>query len=160
VINWGSNSDEAVVIAGWKVKNDSLTKGKLGDVNSIILSTAGIDNSNNFGNNKSDDKWMLGIGSNFGVTTNGEIYATAGKIGGLNIGTNTLSNLYNTANAANTTANKAVPKISDTNNFSWNFDAQRGLYMYNGLAANNHEVFKIFKETENGPYIAWLKGHV
>jgi hypothetical protein len=34
--------------------------------------------------------WLLGIGSKFGVTNNGEIYATAGKIGGWALGSDSL----------------------------------------------------------------------
>jgi hypothetical protein len=44
---------------------------------------AGI-SGNHFGAGESKT-WLLGIGDKFGVTTNGEIYATAGKIGTMTI---------------------------------------------------------------------------
>lgn len=81
-------SQPTVYIAGWKVNGDSLTKGNIGNNNSICLSSNGIANINLqtgnpcFGNSNLGDRWMLGIGSNFGVTTDGAIYASKGKIGG------------------------------------------------------------------------------
>ena len=42
--------------------------------------------------------WKIAAGNNFGVTRNGALYASAGKIGGLSIGTNELKYTNNTNN--------------------------------------------------------------
>lgn len=70
-------------IAGWKIDSNSLTKGTFG-TNGIHLYSQEHYAKEAFG--EEDKNWMLGIGSNFGVTNDGVLYAKAGKIGDTEIG--------------------------------------------------------------------------
>lgn len=79
----GYYSQPTLTMAGWNVNYDSITKGNFGVNGSIHLSSFGIQNiGQKFGNLNTSDYWMLGIGSNFGITQTGAIYATAANISG------------------------------------------------------------------------------
>jgi hypothetical protein len=86
------NRDGTGEIAGWSIGPEHLRIGTLGDNKSFHMY------SNDYGvagtvaghqvagtTSPSNPGWKLGIGSGFGVTADGGIYATHGKIGGLTI---------------------------------------------------------------------------
>lgn len=58
-----------------------------------------------------------------------------------------------------TVANSKMNPIVDTNNFSWKFDQDDGMYMYTGSKKTDNEVFKIYKDDETGIYQLWMKGN-
>ena len=74
-------------IAGWNIGTDSLTKGTLGSTSDypFHMYTDFPDGKTTIANHAADD-WRLIIGNNFGVTKEGGIYATKGKIGNMLIG--------------------------------------------------------------------------
>ena len=78
-----------VYISGWTVNETSITKGTLGVYNSFHMGTEDLtteESKVSIGGSDAKSDWRLGIGSNFGVTKDGEVYATAGKIGEIEIG--------------------------------------------------------------------------
>jgi hypothetical protein len=81
-----------VYIAGWKVTNNSITIGNLGEENSFHMYSSGSGTKTGPFGQKSKN-WALGIGDKFGVTKNGELYCTGGKIGSMTI--DAISNLPN-----------------------------------------------------------------
>ena len=79
---------EEVNLAGWKADSNTLHQGSFGAVGGMYLSSTGyfpLINASYFGNPDTNAKWLIGAGSNFGVTTDGELYATAGRIGSMEI---------------------------------------------------------------------------
>ena len=86
-----------VHLAGWEVTKSGLTKGNLGAEDSIILSTVGITTTDASANTlyfgeKENKTWSVGIGKHFGVTKEGGLYCTGGKIAGWNINSGSLIN--------------------------------------------------------------------
>lgn len=70
-------------IAGYDIDENSIHKGNIGTVNSVWMSigkTATISNLDS-----SQKTWAFTANNTFGVTTSGELYAIAGKIGNLGI---------------------------------------------------------------------------
>lgn len=112
------NKDETyshyVSLAGWSVTPTSITKETLGSTNGFHMYSSGYTTTDASSNNKyfgqSDDKtWMLGVGSGFGVTSDGEVYATAGQIGNINIGTtNIASESYASTQATTAVSNLEI----------------------------------------------------
>jgi hypothetical protein len=81
-----NGKDPVVDIAGWEVNKDSISRGSIGDKKSYILHRTGLQaNKPLFGNPHPDELWSLAIGEHFGVTAGGALYATAGKIGNVDI---------------------------------------------------------------------------
>ena len=136
------NADNAIIhgqifanegyIAGWHISqiksnnnySGSLTYGDLGGTTGFHMygnnygvtgTIAGKTVSNT--TSSTNPGWKLGIGSNFGVTSDGAIYATAGKIGNM---------------------------IIDTNGeYSWRFSPTDGMYMWKGTQADDNLVLKV-----------------
>lgn len=52
-----------------------------------------------------------------------------------------------------------APSVN-TNDFSWKFSPNDGLYMYNGQQDEDNEVFKIYKPNSSNGYTAWIKGEI
>ena len=78
-------------IGGWTINPNSLTKGEFSKDNSIHLypdgyTTNDASESNKYFGQTDNKTWMLTVGSNFGVTKDGVMYAKAGKIGDMAIG--------------------------------------------------------------------------
>jgi hypothetical protein len=75
-------------IAGWDITRSdterSIKTGTFGSANSFHMYSTPKSDTNKFGSSGSKN-WMLGIGSGFGVTSDGGVYATHGKIGNLTI---------------------------------------------------------------------------
>lgn len=77
-----------VNLAGWKADSNTLHQGSFGTDGGMYLSSTGYFppiNASYFGNPDTNAKWLIGAGRNFGVTTDGELYATAGRIGNMEI---------------------------------------------------------------------------
>ena len=77
-----------VYLAGWGVSPNALYKGAFGEENSLYLSARGYEPQRPgvyFGNHDVNAKWAIAAGKNFGVTTEGELYALAGRIGNMEI---------------------------------------------------------------------------
>jgi hypothetical protein len=74
-----------VQIAGWKVTKDSITIGEFG-VNGFHMYPNGHKtddaSSKTYFGQSTDETWALGIGKNFGVTKEGELYCYSGEIAG------------------------------------------------------------------------------
>ena len=89
----GDVTGGAVSIAGWTVTNNQLSYTpdgkKIGETGSFGVYPQGISKdslSADFkGKFDDNDKWVMTAGSTFGVTADGEVYATAGKIGNMTI---------------------------------------------------------------------------
>lgn len=107
IINIKSNK---VRIAGFGVDANSLYRIKssgemypLGDQNSVFLSNEGKETSASIGGSTGNNKWLLAISDDFGVTDGGTLYAknanidgtiqsSKGRIGGWDIGADHLQN--------------------------------------------------------------------
>jgi hypothetical protein len=74
------------MLAGWAADATSLISQNydFGVSNSFHMYTGNYPNSINFGSSNKQS-WSLGIGEHFGVTTEGAVYASAGRIGGIDI---------------------------------------------------------------------------
>lgn len=97
-----SAGDNVVNIAGWEVDENSIRAGTLGSSGSMWLCRNGTSTSKSIGGSSSQSGWCIGVGSNFGVTKSGAMYAsgakisgdikaTSGEIGGWTIGQSSLS---------------------------------------------------------------------
>ena len=76
-------SNNIAEIGGWTIGSTSLVNGTLGQDNSVYLSTANQSTGTNFaGAGSALTTWRLGIGSRFGVTSNGTLYASNAVISG------------------------------------------------------------------------------
>ena len=69
-------------IAGWKIGHNSFTYGSLGQPNSMWLLSSGSTTTASFGSSGNRTGWVIGAGSNFGVTREGKVYATSIHISG------------------------------------------------------------------------------
>lgn len=70
------------LIGGFTLDKNSITNGNLGDQNSVIVSI-GTESTTTIGNSGNISNWAFAAGENFGVTTNGELHATAADITGI-----------------------------------------------------------------------------
>ena len=123
-------------IANWTIGADALYTGN-DDEPTLYLGTTG--KTATIGNTERSDL-VFKAGSNFGVTSEGAIYATKGKIGSLTIGD--INNLPDEIETAQETANKAIPNDVQ-GSYSWSFDAVNGIKMWNGKPSDKNLVFKI-----------------
>lgn len=78
--------------SGWNIASGQITSGSLGantgfHMYSTGYTTSDASSSKKYFGQTSNKTWKLGIGSNFGVDSNGSIYAKSGQIGEWNIGT-------------------------------------------------------------------------
>ena len=78
-------------IGGWTLADTSLTSGTWGEDDSVML-CIGTKGSKSIGGSGSIPGWVISAGSTFGVTKDGKLYSTSGKIGGFSIGATELSN--------------------------------------------------------------------
>ena len=83
-----------VSIAGWTVDNNSIRIGTLGNSGSMWLCRGGTSTSATIGGSDSISGWSLAIGSTFGVTSAGALYASSLKANGGTIAGWTISNQY------------------------------------------------------------------
>lgn len=68
-------------ISGFNIKENSISKGYLGDYNSVYLST-GSNESISIGGSDTINGWAITAGNNFGVTNTGNLFARNAKISG------------------------------------------------------------------------------
>lgn len=71
-------------IGGFTLSTNSIQNGTFGQDGSVMMSL-GSNNSASIGDSGNINGWTFIAGSKFGVTKNGAMYATSGKIGGFNI---------------------------------------------------------------------------
>lgn len=71
-------------IGGFTLSTDSIQNGTFGQDGSVMM-CLGSNNSASIGGSGNINGWTFTAGSKFGVTKNGAMYATSGKIGGFNI---------------------------------------------------------------------------
>lgn len=106
VTNEGVLTATAGTIAGWRIESSYLASGTATGpaANTLLLSPNGTSTPYSIaGQNKAG--WMITAGNTFGVNKDGGIYATAGKIGGFDIGT---SSIKNTKTSYSETTNNGV----------------------------------------------------
>lgn len=105
-------------IAGWSFNGTSLYKNNAApgaSANAMVIST-GTSSDYSIAGSSGINTWMLSAGTNFGVTTNGTLYATGANITGvLNITDPEASNIYTIS-----AANEQIKNTQDT------VDALRG----------------------------------
>lgn len=80
----GTIMSQSGSIGGFKIDNNSLVNGNWGVDNSVMICT-GTSGSKAIGGSDTINGWCFSAGSKFGVTKNGNVYATGGKIGGFTI---------------------------------------------------------------------------
>jgi hypothetical protein len=90
VTNKGEMHASAGKIAGWTISSNKISKGTLGSDSSFYIYSSDFGQGAYFGAGSSKS-WALGIGSHFGVTNTGEVYATAGQIAGWTFDSNKIS---------------------------------------------------------------------
>lgn len=73
-------------IGGWTINSDHLSYGTWGTSGGAMIKPAGTSGAKSVGNSGSISGWVLTLGATFGVTREGKMYATSGKIGGFTIG--------------------------------------------------------------------------
>ena len=76
---------------GWTIASQQISSGQIGSNQSMFLSTKDLTGTVADTNISS---WRLTVGSHFGVTKNGDMYANSGSIGGWNIGNYMLSSSH------------------------------------------------------------------
>lgn len=76
----GSMYAKSGKIADWIINDDYLGKGNVGDAGSLLLSASGIKEKAFEANEEKN--WVISIGQNFGITTEGVLYCTAAVITG------------------------------------------------------------------------------
>ena len=93
VTNAGVLTATAGTIAGWRIESSYLASGTATSpaANVLLLSPAGTSSSYTVAG-QAKTGWMITAGTSFGVNKDGGIYATAGKIGGFDIGTSSIKN--------------------------------------------------------------------
>lgn len=69
---------------GWMIDSGSITTGNLGENNSFHMYSSNYPTAQKFGSSEGK-QWALGVGTNFGVTVNGETYLAQGYVGKLKI---------------------------------------------------------------------------
>ena len=106
VTNTGVLTATAGTIAGWRIESSYLASGTATGptTNTLLLSPGGTSNSYTIAN-QAKTGWMITAGTTFGVNKDGGVYATAGKIGGFDIGT---SSIKNTKTSYSETTNNGV----------------------------------------------------
>lgn len=82
-------------IGGFTLSTNSIQNGTFGQDGSVMMSL-GSNNSASIGDSGNINGWTFTAGSKFGVTKNGAMYATSGKIGGFNIDSTYLQSSDNT----------------------------------------------------------------
>lgn len=82
-------------IGGFTLSTDSIQNGTFGQDGSVMM-CLGSNNSASIGGSGNINGWTFTAGSKFGVTKNGAMYATSGKIGGFNIDSTYLQSSDNT----------------------------------------------------------------
>ena len=92
----------------------------------------------------------------FAVTTRGELYATKGQIGGMQISSikSEIDTANSTANDAKDAVNSKMPYSISTGNYTWNFDSDNGIIMKSGT----EEVFRVGQK--DGVSGLWMKGGI
>lgn len=80
----GTIMSQSGSIGGFKINNNSLVNGGWGTDNSVMI-CIGTSDSKVIGGSDAINGWCFSAGSKFGVTKNGNVYATGGKIGGFTI---------------------------------------------------------------------------
>lgn len=85
----GTIVSKSGTIGGFKIDNNSLTNGGWGIDNSVMMCT-GTDDSKAIGGSDAINGWCFTAGSKFGVTKNGNMYSSRGKIGQFIISDNAL----------------------------------------------------------------------
>ena len=78
-------------IGGFTLSTNSIQNGTFGQDGSVMMSL-GSNNSASIGDSGNINGWTFTAGSKFGVTKNGAMYATSGKIGGFTLSTNSIQN--------------------------------------------------------------------
>lgn len=82
-------------IGGFTLSTNSIQNGTFGQDGSVMM-CLGSNNSVSIGGSGNINGWTFTAGSKFGVTKNGAMYATSGKIGGFNIDSTYLQSSDNT----------------------------------------------------------------
>ena len=82
-------------IGGFTLSTNSIQNGTFGQDGSVMMSL-GSNNSASIGGSSNINGWTFTAGSKFGVTKNGAMYATFGKIGGFSIDSTYLQSSDNT----------------------------------------------------------------
>lgn len=82
-------------IGGFTLSTDSIQNGTFGQDGSVMM-CLGSNNSASIGGSGNINGWTFTAGSKFGVTKNGAMYATFGKIGGFSIDSTYLQSSDNT----------------------------------------------------------------
>ena len=111
--------------SGWTIASQQLSNGTLGADNSFYLGTKNLGSNTSIAGRKGSD-WRLTVGSCFGVTNTGAIYATSGGIGGWTINGNYLyTGTWGTSNSAMLcTGSSAAKSIGGSGSISgWVFTA-------------------------------------
>lgn len=75
---WGLSADE---IGGFNITNNSINSGTYGSDNSVYISTANMSAKSIGGSASTVNTWRFTIGSKFGVTSDGSVYASALTMG-------------------------------------------------------------------------------
>ena len=78
----GTIYSSAGQIGGWTISNNSLSNGTIGQDNSVFLTPSGVQNSVSIGGSSNITNWGITLGSKFGVTRTGDLYANNATISG------------------------------------------------------------------------------
>lgn len=146
--------------SGWTIASQQLSSGTIGSDSSMFLGTKNLGSSTSIAGRAGSD-WRLTVGSHFGVTNTGAIYANTGTIGGWTIGTSVLSNgTYGSDSSLFlSTANMASKAIAGTTLSTWRFTvgSHFGVTNTGALYANSVNIAGTFDATsikaKDGYYI-------
>ena len=159
-VSWdGSLYSTAGEIGGWKISPNSLSYGILGQSESVFLQPGGTSDATIAGQTQKD--WVITAGSTFGVTKDGRMYSTSGKIGSWDVRETFLASGLNESDwtadtwlfSTDQTAERSVVFISDgTLSFTDQYTKQWRLLIgnvYNFGVNKNGEVIARKKRIPN-----------
>lgn len=138
-------------IGGWNIGTDTNKSLYYGNqtpgatTTNLVLSPTSTTNSNAIGGSATGLKWFLSAGKVFGVTTAGALYATSGKIGSWEIGSNyLLTGTWGTGESALiSTGSSGSKKIGGSdliNNWVFTAGANFGVTKSGALYANSANI--------------------
>ena len=128
---------ENIKLGNFNVSKNSIKNGKLGTDDSVLVSTGSTENAS-IGTSEDTTGWAFAAGANFGVTNIGNLYASAGKIGGWTINSDELSGvLSNTDIESSITLKPDSLKLKGRSKETASFSTKQAEGFYLGLDATD-----------------------
>ena len=147
----GNITASSGTIGGWHIGTDTNKSLYYGNqipgatTTNLVLSPTSVTNSNAIGGSATGLKWFLSAGKVFGITTAGALYATSGKIGSWEIGSNyLLTGTWGTGESAlistGSSSSKKIGGSDSINNWVFTAGANFGVTKSGALYASSANI--------------------